>query len=61
MKSFAFTFLSVLLIGVVMTACVEKRPATTIVTPNQLPVEVKTDSLQSVHPEDVVDTTTVSK
>lgn len=54
MKTFAFTFLSVLLIGVVMTACVEKRPAATVVTPTF--TETKTEVLEST-----VDTTTVGK
>lgn len=54
MKTFAFTFLSVLLIGVVMTACVEKRPTTTIVTPTS--IETKTEVLEST-----VDTITVGK
>ena len=61
MKTLAVTILSVLFIGVLATACVEKRPTTTVVTPNQLPVEVKTETLESVHPEDRVETTTVVK
>ena len=54
MKTLAVTFLGVLLIGVVMTACVEKRPATTVVAPTS--TETKTEVLEST-----VDTTTVGR
>lgn len=55
------TFLAVLGFALCFAACAPKKTNTVVVAPANLPVEVNSETLQSVHPEDSVDTTTQGK
>jgi hypothetical protein len=51
-------FLAALGFALCFVACAPKKPTTVVVSPSNLPVTVDPQTLQSVHPEDSVDTTT---
>ena len=54
-------FLAVLGFALCTVACAPKKTNSVVVTPSNLPVTVDPQTLQSVYPEDSVDTTTQGK